>query len=118
MNIQKVIEKVRKHEPTAFPHYTGDGWVILKENPDWNLEYDSEDDQFINLFSEYLFTPQKTIDEAWNIALLCCKTTQNFNRTHPDRMELESEDDDRYLEVRISKIQSGRRRNKERAISN
>lgn len=41
---------------------------------------------------EYLFPETRDPDKAWEYALLALKTTQNFNRTHPLRMDLSSDD--------------------------
>ena len=37
---------------------------------------------------EYLFPETTDPDKAWEYALLSLKTTQNFNRTHPLKVEL------------------------------
>jgi hypothetical protein len=51
------------------------------------------------LASEYFLPPASTVDSAWEYAAIACKTTQNFNRTHPDRMDLTT------LESKLSRIQ-------------
>ena len=37
---------------------------------------------------EYLLPVAKTKSEAWLYARMALKTTQNFNRTHPERLSL------------------------------
>ena len=43
-------------------------------------------------------------DQAWEFAAIACRTTQNFNRTHPDKMDLGD------IEGKINRI--NRRKNK------
>ncbi len=40
---------------------------------------------------EYLFPETRDPEKAWEYALLSLRTTQNFNRTHPLKVELTEE---------------------------
>ena len=73
---------------------------------------DSLDDNIINLFDEYFIESTQTEEEAWNKALLCCKTTQNFNRTHPERIDEFTESKMSRLKSRAGKIHSTSSQNK------
>ena len=42
----------------------------------------------IALAEEYLLPIAATKEEAWTYARMALKTTQNFNRTHPERLSL------------------------------
>ena len=46
-----------------------------------------------NIFEEYLLPNTKTEEEAWEQAELTLRTTQNFNRTHPEKMTFEHEEE-------------------------
>ena len=70
--MEKIIQKVKKRYPDASVKYIGSGWKVF------NGEYD--------IFEEYLFQPAASKEDAWNLALQACKITQNFNRTHPDKV--------------------------------
>ena len=45
-------------------------------------------DHDVFIAEEYLFPEPYDLDQAWEYAAMACKTTQNFNRTHPMRMDL------------------------------
>jgi len=45
-------------------------------------------------------------NKAWEYAALACKTTQNFNRSHPMRMDLSN------LESKLNRINKRKRRGK------
>ena len=66
---------------------------VLKEYPNakcttnFNGDYVIIVDDVI-LAEEYLLPPAYDVITAWSNAALACKTTQNFNRTHPERMDL------------------------------
>lgn len=76
------------------------------------------DDSIINLFDEYFIPNADTEEEAWNKALLCCKTTQNFNRTHPDRISEIDESKMNRLKIRAEKIHTSRYNNKSKIFIN
>jgi hypothetical protein len=80
---------------------------------------DSFDDNIINIFEEYFIQSTETEEEAWNKALICCKTTQNFNRTHPDKCFDEyDETKSMRLKKRATKIHSSRTNNKSKIFIN
>jgi hypothetical protein len=110
MKLETAKKRVKKYYPNARlfseinQYYIG----ILNEH----------DDSITNIFDEYFLPNVNTEEEAWNKALLCCKTTQNFNRTHPDRI---SEIDERKmgrLKVRAEKIHTTRFKNKSKIFIN
>jgi hypothetical protein len=71
---------------------------VLKEYPNAkctlndNGEYIIVVDDVI-LAEEYFLPPAYDTLSAWANAALACKTTQNFNRTHPLRMDLTNIED-------------------------
>lgn len=104
MKLETVKKRVQKYYPTS------------KAYKELGLYYigivDSIDDTIINLFDEYFIQSTETEEEAWNKALLCCKTTQNFNRTHPDRIDEINERKLSLLKTRANKIHTTRAQNK------
>ena len=66
---------VKKHYANAEPVFLEDGYHIVADDLDLN--------------SEFLLGGTMSKAEAWAIAKRACKTLQQFNRTHPDRMTLE-----------------------------
>ena len=96
LNIEKIKKKVLAKYPTAkVAKAPGGGYHILVG------DYIPADD--------HLLPPTESIDEAWSHVLLSMKTTQNFNRTHPDRLELKD------IEHKINRLNcrriNGRKRN-------
>lgn len=66
---------------------------VLKEYPSAKCTIDDNghfivivDD--VVLAEEYFLPPALDSLSAWANAAIACKTTQNFNRTHPERMDL------------------------------
>jgi hypothetical protein len=66
---------------------------VLKEYPNAKCTMDDNghfivivDD--VVLAEEYFLPPALDNLTAWANASIACKTTQNFNRTHPERMDL------------------------------
>ena len=55
---------------------------------------------------EYLFPDTTDPDKAWEYALLAIKTTQNFNRTHPLRVELTEES----IESKLNRFHTRKRK--------
>lgn len=53
---------------------------------------------------EYLLPSTECVDTAWEYAQLSLKTTQHFNRTHPNRMSLAG------LEYKLNRINNRRSR--------
>jgi len=71
---------------------------VLKEYPNAKCTIDDNghyivivDD--IILAEEYFLPPAMDALSAWTNAAVACKTTQNFNRTHPMRMDLANIED-------------------------
>ena len=104
MKLETVKKRVKKYYPEA------------KSFKELGLYYigipDTMDDTIINLFDEYFIQSTETEEEAWNKALLCCKTNQNFNRTHPDRIDELDERKHTLLKTRANKIHTTRAQNK------
>ena len=46
----------------------------------------------IFIAKEYYMPSTRCIDTAWEYAAIACKTTQNFNRTHPMKMDLSNKE--------------------------
>ena len=91
LSANKIKKKVLARYPTAkVAKVSGGGYHILVG------DYIPADD--------HLLPPAKTIEEAWAYVVLSMKTTQNFNRTHPDRLELKD------IEHKINRL--NRRRKK------
>ena len=42
----------------------------------------------IYIAEEFYLPPTLDVDKAWEYAALACRTKQQFNRTHPMRMDL------------------------------
>jgi hypothetical protein len=66
---------------------------VLKQYPNARLTVDDNGNYIVMSGDTYLaedyFMPE-TQDEAmaWKYASIACRVTQNFNRTHPDRMDM------------------------------
>jgi len=89
--ISKIRPKVEKLYPGCYLEYTDEGYTIM----------DSGDS---DILAEYILPVGKTPIQAWELAALTAKTTQNFNRSHPERLSLEIDED------KLSRM--SRRRNK------
>lgn len=87
-------KKVLKQYPNAKLLVQDDGTYVV-ENDD------------INLAAEFFMPDAYDEETAWKYAALACKTSQHFNRTHPDRMELSDK------ESKFTRIKT-RRRNAEK----
>ena len=85
--MEKNIKRVLKDYPNAIMGKKEDGsFVVL-------------DEYHYPIAEEFYLPPALTEDEAWGHAALACKTTQNFNRTHPMRMDLKG------IESKMSRIE-------------
>lgn len=114
--------KVLKYYPNAKVLKDINGLFYIGIKPESNfsdeiLDLDSLLDDYIeyeDLFEEYLLPHVSSIEAAWKSALVCCKTTQNFNRTHPERMSLDHDDEERItrLSERSDRIQQSIKNNK------
>lgn len=65
---------------------------VIKKCPDAKLRKDEDGYYYIevngvNLSAEHLFPPTLDQSVAWSYADTSIKMTQNFNRTHPSRVE-------------------------------
>lgn len=83
--VEKFKKLVHKQYPGAFLRKVGSGYyTIALEQPDLTIK---------DILAEMLFMPVRDPIEAWKLASTIVKTTQNLNRTHPDRLEgMEMED--------------------------
>lgn len=83
--IEKFKKLVHKQYPGAFLRKVGTGYyTIALEQPDLTIK---------DILAEMLFFPVHDPVEAWKLASTIVKTSQNLNRTHPDRLEgMEMED--------------------------
>ena len=92
--MEKNIKRVLKDYPNAIMGKKEDGsFVVL-------------DEYHYPIAEEFYLPPALTEDEAWDHAALACKTTQNFNRTHPMRMDLKG------IESKMSRIEKRKKRGK------
>jgi hypothetical protein len=88
--INKLQQKVRKFYPEATLEKADEGYTVINA--------DHED-----ILAEYMLPMGKTPMEAWQLAMLTAKTTKNFNRTHPERLSLELEEEKTNRLVRRNK---------------
>lgn len=110
MKIDTVTRRVKKFYSTAKVYNELGLYYIGILDPD--------NDDILNLFDEYFIQPCSTEEEAWNKALICCKTTQNFNRTHPDKISAIDEEKMSRLKTRANKIHSSRNIKKSKIFIN
>jgi len=66
---------------------------VLKEYPDAKMLLQEDGSYIVEcndivLAQEYFMPEAYDTDTAWKYAALACKTTQHFNRTHPERLSL------------------------------
>lgn len=110
MKLETAKKRVKKYYPLA-KAYNELGLYYIGIEDDIN-------DLIINLFDDYFIPSVASEEEAWNKALLCCKTTQNFNRTHPDKISELTESKMSRLKVRAEKIHTTRFKNKSKIFIN
>ena len=82
---------------------------VLKRFPDAKLSVDDNGYRIVvanNVsLTEGYFLPDTTDDDqAWEYAAIAAKVTQNFNRTHPDRIDSTS------IEDKIGRIENRKRK--------
>ena len=70
----RIKKRVLKDYPEAYADHDCDGYKIMSGD--------------IFIAKEYYMPVTHDVDKAWEYAALACKVTQNFNRTHPSRMDL------------------------------
>ena len=65
---------------------------VLKQYPNARVEYMNSGIQIMSgdlFIAEEFYLPSTNCeDTAWEYAALACRTRQQFNRTHPSRMDL------------------------------
>ena len=93
--IEKYRKKVHSIFPKAFIQKVGRRFTIVQEQSDLTMK---------DVLAEMLILPQTSEVKAWEMAQVSAKTTQNFNRTHPQRMDNASQDD------KYSRIESRKQR--------
>ena len=86
----RIKKRVLRDYPNAYAEHGQEGIRIMS------------DDIFIA--EEYFMPNTNDEDKAWEYAALACKTTQNFNRTHPSRMDLGA------IESKLNRINKRKRR--------
>ena len=90
----RIKKKVLGQYPNAKPEQTSEGVRIMSGD---------------NFIAEEFYLPTTICEEkAWEYAALACKTRQQFNRTHPCRMDLSD------IESKINRI--NRRRGPRRKL--
>jgi len=81
---------------------------VLRDFPNAYLDYDDTGYKVMsgdNYIAEQYYLPDTyNEDKAWEYAALACKTTQNFNRSHPSRMDLSN------VESKLNRINKRKRR--------
>jgi hypothetical protein len=78
--IESLKKKVGRVYPNVKLHKSANGYC--------KLIYEDANGSEINLLSEYFMPPTKNPLEAWEQAATTARVTQNFNRTHPYRVEV------------------------------
>ena len=86
----RLKKKVLKQYPNALVVYSDEGVRIMSGD--------------IFIAEEFYLPTTNSEDKAWEYAALACKTTQNFNRSHPSRMDLSN------VENKINRINKRKRR--------
>ena len=87
---ERIKTRVLRDYPNAYADHDGDGYKIMSGD--------------IFIAKEYYLPETHDLDKAWEYAALACKTTQNFNRSHPDRMDLSN------VESKLNRINKRKRR--------
>jgi len=77
----KIQQKVLKKITNAKLYSTTDGYFIGYES----------NEGIVNILADLILPNQETKEKAWECALLSIKTTQNFNRTHPLKVDMYTE---------------------------
>jgi hypothetical protein len=81
--INKQIEKIKLKVKKRFPHAKcvnmKDGYYIYNKDE--------------NIFEEFFLPPAGSIPQAWEYALKTVRLIQNFNRTHPLKLELNADEE-------------------------
>ena len=66
---------------------------VLKRYPNARLTVDDNGNYIVVngdtfLAEEYYMPETQDVETAWKYAAIACRVTQNFNRTHPSRMDM------------------------------
>jgi hypothetical protein len=66
---------------------------VLKQYPNARLTFDDNGNYIVVsgdtfLVEDYFMPEANDAETAWKYAAVACRVTQNFNRTHPDRMDM------------------------------
>ena len=77
----KSQKKVLKKYPNAKVYTALNGYFI---------GYESSEGNVINLLAEFFLPNANTKEDAWESALISVKAEQNFNRTHPLKVDMYS----------------------------
>lgn len=86
---------------------------VFKREPEAKLVMDSDKNFSVivrgkNICAEYHYPKTKSAFDAWKHALEALKITQNINRTHPLRYDMElKEDGNQSVKRRMSKRRKG-----------
>ena len=92
---------------------------VLRDFPNARIGYNESGEYVVMngdecITDEYFMPGALTEDQAWEYASIACRTTQNFNRTHPLRDTGESFED-RILRFDRRKRKSNAKTNKKHA---
>ena len=84
--------------------------AVLKRYPDAKLSWNDDGMRIVTCngisLTEQYFLPDTTDDDqAWKYAALATRVTQNFNRTHPLKVEIDSNG----LEAKTMRIERRKR---------
>jgi hypothetical protein len=87
---ERIKKRVLRDYPNAYVDHDADGFKIMSND--------------IFIAKDYYLPDTHDLDKAWEYAALACKTTQNFNRSHPMRMDLSN------VESKLNRINKRKRR--------
>ena len=87
---ERIKKRVLRDYPDAYIDHCSDGYKIMSQD--------------IFIAEDYYLPATFDEDKAWEYAALACKTTQNFNRSHPSRMDLSN------VENKLNRINNRKRR--------
>ena len=103
---KKTLEKYRKKVHTQFPKA-----FLSSKQGKYTIVQEQEDLTVKDILAELCICPQDTPIQAWEMAQISAKTTQNFNRTHPLRLEAMDAED------KIARIEGRKLRSKKETPS-
>jgi hypothetical protein len=87
---ERLKKRVLRDYPNAYVDHDVNGYKIMAGD--------------VFIAKDYYLPDTHDLDKAWEYAALACKTTQNFNRSHPMRMDLSN------LENKINRINKRKKR--------